>query len=333
MKLVTKDGLPVANYQHNAQGQRVIRMVEGEEVHYIYDTQDRLVAEANGDGTVERQYVYLGRLLIAVEEAANDQWFFVHNDHLGTPKLVSNAQTAVIWRGEAAAFGATQSVGELNFGFRFPGQTEDASTGYFYNYFRDYDPSLGRYLQSDPIGLKGGVNTYAYVTSNPILIADYFGLFGEQCFVPGADDDYDNSFAKVVNDSRTHRSEFYDMSYPAEAGLQTVAPEMYFIGLGGAYRAFSAARTSQVTVTSWAAAGETADLAAGRWVMTGGATWGNYVKTFLWGPQLRNGELIIRGYLRNPYSNSITGQLPRSSVGWPSGSQFWRGIYGQRQIK
>ena len=176
LQLVTKDGLPVARYRHNAQGQRVIRMIEGDEIHYIYDTQDRLVAEAKGDGSIQRQYVYLGRMLIAVEEAANDQWYFVHNDHLGTPKLVSDAQAKVIWRGEAAAFGSTQSTGELSFSFRFPGQTEDAATGYFYNYFRDYDPRLGRYLQSDPIGLSGGINTYGYAMSNSIVFVDPNGL-------------------------------------------------------------------------------------------------------------------------------------------------------------
>lgn len=68
-------------------------------------------------------------------------------------------------------------LGTFEFNLRFPGQYADRETGLNYNYFRDYDPQTGRYVQSDPIGLRGGINTYAYALSTPVRKRDRFGLW------------------------------------------------------------------------------------------------------------------------------------------------------------
>ena len=59
---------------------------------------------------------------------------------------------------------------------RYPGQYFDQETGLNYNYFRDYEPSTGRYVESDPIGLKGGASTFSYVQLNPLSFIDPKGL-------------------------------------------------------------------------------------------------------------------------------------------------------------
>ncbi len=61
-------------------------------------------------------------------------------------------------------------------GERFPGQYYDSETGLYYNHFRYYNPGTGRYITSDPIGLDGGLNTYIYVTDNPVNYIDLLGL-------------------------------------------------------------------------------------------------------------------------------------------------------------
>jgi RHS repeat-associated protein len=67
-------------------------------------------------------------------------------------------------------------VAEFVYNPRFPGQYYDAETGLNYNYFRDYDPATGRYIESDPIGIYGGPSTYAYVDGDPLGLVDPTGL-------------------------------------------------------------------------------------------------------------------------------------------------------------
>jgi RHS repeat-associated protein len=97
---------------------------------------------------------------------------------LNTPRVVTDQQQRVAWRWESQEpFGNNPSeenpsgLGNFEFPLRFPGQYLDKETGLFHNYFRDYDPQTGRYVQGDPIGLAGGVNPYVgdQVASRPIL--------------------------------------------------------------------------------------------------------------------------------------------------------------------
>lgn len=106
------------------------------------------------------------------------EYLYLHVDHLNTPKVLTDENQQVVWKGDYEPFGeVTETVSTIDMPLRYPGQIADDETGLHYNYFRTYDPSIGRYTQSDPIGLSDGPNTFAYVEANPILYMDRAGLF------------------------------------------------------------------------------------------------------------------------------------------------------------
>jgi RHS repeat-associated protein len=108
--------------------------------------------------------------------------FYIHADHLNTPRLIANQSQQTVWRWDNDdPFGANMAnanpsgLGTFTFNLRLPGQYFDPETNYHYNYHRDYSPEIGRYVESDPIGIEGGVNTYTYVDASPLSWVDNGG--------------------------------------------------------------------------------------------------------------------------------------------------------------
>jgi RHS repeat-associated protein len=169
------NGTTTANYTYNGNGQRVKKVVNGTTTIFHYTLNGQIIAESNSAGNIVAEYVYLNGQPLAKIEGANT--YYYHNDHLATPQKMTDGSGQIIWSADYKPFGeATITVSTVTNNLRFPGQYFDAETGLHYNYFRDYNPALGRYPEADRIGQRGGINLYSYVGNNPVIYSDSRGL-------------------------------------------------------------------------------------------------------------------------------------------------------------
>ena len=168
-----------ATYVHNGLGQRVEKTVSTTTL-FAYDEAGQLIGQYDGSGASDQEFVWFGGAPVGL--LTGSQLLYVQTDQIGTPRVIYDGATAV-WRWDSTPFGVgapDEDVDgdgtDLTFNLRFAGQYADGETGAYYNYFRTLDPSTGRYLESDPIGLAGGLNSYAYVGGNPTNYVDPLGL-------------------------------------------------------------------------------------------------------------------------------------------------------------
>lgn len=166
-----------SSYAYNAFNQRVRKTVGGATTLFAYDEAGNLAGEYSAGGDKIAEHIYLGALPIGVAFAGSPAVHAVHTDYLGTPRVVTSG-AAVAWRWDSSdPFGANlPSVQAVVYNPRFPGQYYDAETGLHYNHHRTYDPTLGRYIQPDPLGLAAGKNPFNYANQNPLNGIDPDGL-------------------------------------------------------------------------------------------------------------------------------------------------------------
>jgi RHS repeat-associated protein len=186
MSTVTS-GATTTTYLVNALGQRVKKSNSSTTLLFMYDEAGHVIGEYDAVGALVQETVWMGDVPVAILRPNGSDGvnlFYIHTDHLNTPRRISRpSDNAVLWRWDSDPFGGATANEDpdgdtIAFGYnsRFPGQYFDAESGLSYNYFREYDAATGRYVESDPIGLDGGTNTYAYVAGNPIALTDLEGL-------------------------------------------------------------------------------------------------------------------------------------------------------------
>jgi RHS repeat-associated protein len=179
-------GSTTTSYVYNALGQMIEKNVGGTVTLLMYDEIGHLLGEYSSSGSLIQETVWMGNIPVATLRPNGNgiSIYYVHANQLDAPVMVTrSADNAIMWRWDSDPFGTAvpnqnpQSLGTFIYNLRFPGQYYQAETGLNYNYHRDYDAAVGRYRQSDPIGLRGSsFSTYAYVRGNPISLKDPLGL-------------------------------------------------------------------------------------------------------------------------------------------------------------
>jgi RHS repeat-associated protein len=168
-------------------GRRTEKIWNGSVIEYFWD-HNRLIAERRNGGPL-RIYIYADVEAIVPfmfvdyesQSASPDSGrrYFIVTNQIGTPIRIEDESGHTVWQAKVNPYGTTEVLPgkKIDFALRFPGHQEDHEIGLFYNRFRHYSPALGRYLQSDPLGIAGGKNLYAY-PANPLTTVDIFGLTG-----------------------------------------------------------------------------------------------------------------------------------------------------------
>ena len=175
----------VTTFSYNALGQRIRKTSGTGTTYFVYDESGHLMGEYDGTGALIQEIVWLGDTPVASVRLGSCglSIFYIHTDWLNTPRKITRRSTSeIVWQWNSDPFGNglpnenPSGLGAFSFNLRFPGQYYDAETGLHYNYFRDYDPVTGKYIQPDPIGLKGGIDPYVYVGDDAPNFVDPSGL-------------------------------------------------------------------------------------------------------------------------------------------------------------
>ena len=160
----------------------------GKTIHVVHDLDGNRLAEyeidnLTGAQTLLQEYIWFDGVPVAVVDGQTDEVFFVRTDHIGRPVFATDDTGVKVWEASYLPFGGVHVSTGNTIDLRFPGQWFHASSGLHQNWMREYDPTTGRYMQADPLGLVDGASVYGYALQNP---GRYVDPRGENIIVQGA---------------------------------------------------------------------------------------------------------------------------------------------------
>ncbi|ANE58082.1 hypothetical protein AYM39_22680 (plasmid) [Methylomonas sp. DH-1] len=197
------------SYVYDGIGNRIKATRNGQVTKYIYDAAGNLLAEANNSNVISKYYIY-GKGLTAMVDAATGQLYVYHFDGTGHTVALTNASQQTVNTYAYDPYGKLMAQTEtIAQPFKYAGQVGIQAEGnnLYYMRARYYDANLGRFISEDPIGHNGGLNLYAYVGGNPIMLVDPTGLGAESFNLPSLPQsivDFSAGFGDVLSFGGTY---------------------------------------------------------------------------------------------------------------------------------
>ncbi|WP_412545838.1 RHS repeat-associated core domain-containing protein [Maricaulis sp. MIT060901] len=185
---ISMSGNNSGSFVYDAHRRRVKQVIDGETIYSVYSQSGSLIYRRNHTTGEETDYLRLGvggrSVARVVDNGSTETVTYTHTDHLGSPVASTSASGALLWREDYTPFGEARQRPAANDNDEgYTGHISDSDTGIVYMQARYYDPAIGRFLSSDPVGFASGgpayFNRYAYVGNNPLNATDPTGEFAQ----------------------------------------------------------------------------------------------------------------------------------------------------------
>jgi RHS repeat-associated protein len=191
-KVTRKGTTQTTRYEYDALGRRTRKIDAFGVTEFLWDGDLMIESRRNNKQAL---FLFEPYSFVPLATVQDEKTYWYQCDQIGAPQELTDQEGNIVWAADYTVWGEatlrkTGTDGAARYArrsepppsvleqpFRFQGQQFDEETGLHYNYFRDYDPATGRYLQPDPIGLGGGINLYRYANANPIIYSDHNGLW------------------------------------------------------------------------------------------------------------------------------------------------------------